>query len=387
MQLGERNMWRILHLIPQLDPGGAENHLLALVRAFPRDRYQIDVAYLKTGRGSLTSAFEATGCRVFCLGTHSWFAPNALRRLCALLRKGRYDLLHTHLPRADIYGAVAARIAEVRRVISTKHSESFSVTSFDGKLIGRLTERGISHSIAISDHLRRFYLRERIVPSSERISTVHYGLNVQGFLGETNPCEANRRVRAELGIGKDALVVGTLTRLVPEKPNSYLLRAFALLKPQVREAHLLIVGDGRQREELEALASQLGIGRSVTFAGFRRDVPNVMASLDIYVQNSIREAFGLVLLEAMAFAKPVVATKVGAIPEIVEHAVTGILVPERNSQALAAAILTLSGFPDGRRTMGEAGFARLIRHFSVWKMTELTVRLYEDCLKAARYAQ
>lgn len=377
-------MPRVLHVITILNPGGAENHLLSLSRGLLARGYQIEVAYLKEGYGGLAPTFESSGIPVHPLHMRAWGDVSAFLRLVHLPRTRQYDIIHTHLPRADLYGAIAARVTGIPTVISTKHSESFSVTSPLGELTGRLAERYISHSIAISDHLRRFYLKERIAVCPEHISTVHYGLSVKDFVDGINLLEARRCVRAGLGIAPEALVVGTVTRLVPEKPNAYLLQAFAMLRPQIRQAHLLIVGHGRQREELEALAAELEIERDVTFAGFRRDVAAVMASLDVFVLNSVREAFGLVLLEAMALAKPVVATRAGAIPEIVEDGKTGILVPVRDTQALAAAILELLRDPHRRHAMGEKGFERVGREFSVEKMVEKTEEIYRRYLCGER---
>jgi glycosyltransferase involved in cell wall biosynthesis len=375
-------MPRVLHLVPQLDPGGVENHLLSLVKALPAHGYQADVAFLRSWMNGMVSAFEASGSRVFDLKMGRRFSFRAIVRLARLLCAGNYELLHTHLPRADWYGVCANMFAR-RLHISTKHSQSYSVTSPFGRLVGKFNERFIVHSVAISEYLRAYYMCQRIVQDPNRITTIHYGINRDEFLSSLglNPAQA---VRSELGIPADALVIGSVGRLVAEKEVLGLLKAFALVTGVIDNVHCLLVGDGPQRAELEAWAAVGGLEHHVTFAGYRRDVARLMAAMDVFTLNSRREAFGMVLLEAMALGLPVVSTTTGSIPEIVVEDVTGHLVTAGDERQLASRLIELLRSPEKRQAMGNAGRQRAETEFSVSRMVEKTIDVYRSVMEQPR---
>ena len=175
---------------------------------------------------------------------------------------------------------------------------------------------------------------------------------------------------------------GTVCRLTAQKGLPYGLRAFAQVAPEFPLAHLVMVGDGPQRAELEALTVELGLMDRVHFMGWQAETAPIFAALDVFLMPSLWEGFGLVLLEAMAQRVPVVGSRVSAIPEVVADGETGWLVPPRDVPALAAALTRLLAAPEQRAQMGAAGYARLITAFSPARMVDQTVALYAQLAQA-----
>jgi len=188
-------------------------------------------------------------------------------------------------------------------------------------------------------------------------------------------------VRVELGMPADVPLVGVVSRLTEQKGHAYLLDAFAEVIQALPSAHLLVVGDGELRPALERQAARLGLQDSVTFTGRRADVPRIMMALDVLAMPSLWEGFGLVLLEAMAAGKPVVASRVSAIPEIVADGETGLLVPPKDPAGLARALLILLRHPAQAREMGRRGRQRLEQQFTATCMVEQTRAVYESLIR------
>jgi glycosyltransferase involved in cell wall biosynthesis len=231
--------------------------------------------------------------------------------------------------------------------------------------------------IAISDHIARFTV-SRGVRYPSRVRRVYHG--IEPPVTQTLEREG-QQIRRDLGIGQDAFVVGNVGRLAPQKGQRHLIAAMPLLLERVPNAHAVIAGAGDLEEYLRDLALELGAAERVHVLGPRRDVPALMHAMDVFAMPSIWEGFGLVLLEAMAAGRPVVASRVATIPEVVLDGETGLLVPAGDPLALADALAQLAGDPEGARTMGEAGRERLRLHFSIEKMVGDTEMLYREVLE------
>ena len=369
---------RVLHLITSLDRGGAENYLYTLVTHIDRAHFQMDVAVLR-GEGELVSLFREAGVKVHLLHARLGTDPTALGRLVSLLRKERYDILHSHLFRADLYGCLAAaRLGPARpRLVSTRHNDDrFFLNPFVGMIHYWVSGR-LDMIIAISDHIARFTIA-RGVRDPRRVRRVYHGLRAQ----DAAEIERDRqRVRAELGIGPTDFLVGNVGRLAPQKGQRHLVRAMPHLLGRVPHAHALIAGGGELESELRALARELGVAERVHVLGPRKDVPAIMQAIDAFAMPSIWEGFGIVLLEAMAAAKPIVASRVATIPEVVADGETGYLVAPGDAAALADALASLAADPTLSAAMGLAGRERLERLFSLDKMVGDTGALYEELLE------
>lgn len=377
MSAGGAGPVRVLHVITSLDRGGAENHLYALLTHADRSRFVMDVAVVR-GEGSLTQQFRDAGITVHHLHAHWRVDLPALGRLGDLLREGRYEIVHSHLFRADLYASLALSQLGSRRprLVSTRHNDD---RFFLHPLIG-IVHYALSGSqdmiIAISDHIARFTIA-RGVQDPARVRRVYHGLHADD--GRTE--ERDRaRIRTELGVPQDAFLVGNVGRLTPQKGQRYLVAALPALLAEVPSVHLAIVGVGELREELEELAHELGVGDRVHVLGSRGDVPSFMRSLDVFAMPSIWEGFGIVLLEAMSAARPIVASRVATIPEVVVDGETGILTPPADPASIAAALTALAQDPALTARYGQAGRQRLRTHFSLDKMVGDTMALYDELL-------
>jgi glycosyltransferase involved in cell wall biosynthesis len=366
---------RVLHLITSLDRGGAENHVLALVQHADRRGFDFEVAVLR-GDGELVPMFRAAGVPVHVLGARSRFDPFALGRLVRLLERGRFNILHSHLFRADIYSGLAvARLNERRPyLVSTRHNDDrFFLNPFVGLVHYVLSGRQ-DMIIAISDHIAHFTIG-RGVQHPSRVRRVYHGLQAPS----TPELEQGaQRIRHELGLADDDFLIGNVGRLAPQKGQRHLIGAMPQLLELVPSAHVVIAGGGGLADYLRELADEMGVAARVHVLGPRQDVPALMHAVNVFAMPSIWEGFGLVLLEAMAAARPIVASRVATIPEVVVDGETGILVPAGDALALAEALTRLAHNPLLAREMGEAGRRRLRDQFSVEKMVGDTERLYRE---------
>ena len=290
---------RVLHVITGLMAGGAEQQLRLLLR---HTRHQADVVTLYN-RGLVADAIEADGTRVVDLGMRSNRDVSALVRLVRLLRAGRYDVVHVHLYRACVYGRIAARMARIPVVVTTEHSIG------DHQIEGRRKTWGVrvlylatdklsNVTIAVSEAVRR-RLVDWGVPAS-KIRVIPNGLDIDALVFDT---AARMRVRSSFGIPDGAYVVGGVGRLETGKRFDALIAALApLLGPSRR---LLLVGDGRERQQLRQLADAAGVADRVIFAGERADIGALLSAMDLFVSPSDDETFGVAILEALAAGLPV----------------------------------------------------------------------------------
>ncbi|HEX2988603.1 MAG TPA: glycosyltransferase family 4 protein [Chloroflexota bacterium] len=376
MSTSDSGSFKILHLVTSLDLGGAQNHLLSLVKGLRARGHTADVAFFKNP--TLLKEFQATGAEVFDLSTRRTFSPLLIPRLTGILRDGRYQILHTHLLKADSYGAVAGMLARTPVVLSSKHNDEIALQNPRVATVHGLLSRLDRKVIVLSDYVGRYVSSVGKVDRT-RIDRVYYG--IQPTTAAT--AEDGARVRAELGIPAEAPLIATVGRLMEQKGLVYLLQAMKILGDRLPEARLLVVGDsqdGRDGYKMELLKQweSMGLQGKVVFTGVRHDIPAVVQAIDLFAMASLWEGFGLVFLEAMAAARPIVATEVSAVPEVVENGVTGLLVPPRDPQALADAMYRLLTERDRATAMGEAGLLKLKQQFSEDKMVQAIEQIYSQ---------
>ena len=368
------NTLRILHVITSLDVGGAQKHLLSLVTGLRRRGHTADVAFFKNP--SMIAPFTKSGARIYDLSAPGTFSPMLVPRLIGILRRGRYDVVHTHLLKADSYGTLAGVLAGTPVRIASKHNDERALLKPPVAVVHGLISRLDHRVVVLSDYVGRYINGVGMVDRG-RITRVYYGLPASSA---ATP-EVGPRLRAELGISPETPLVSTVGRLTEQKGLLYLLEAMAMVRQRRPEARLLVVGDAQDgrdeyKQELLQARSRLELQESVIFTGVREDVPAVMQAIDLFVMASLWEGFGLVFLEAMAAAKPIVATRVSAVPEVVEEGVTGLLVPPRDPKALAEAMLSLLADRELARSMGRAGLLRLQERFTEERMVDEIEELY-----------
>jgi len=296
----------------------------------------------------------------------------ALAQLYAFIKKERFDIVHTHTPVASFLGRIAARLARSPAIVNTVHGfyfhEDMHVVVRKALIaLERFAGRFTDLTFSVSSEDVETAMRERIC-RADRIMVVGNGVDLRKF----DPCsiEAERpRIRDELGIAPGAAVVGAVGRFVREKGFVELIQAMPRVLEAGPQAMLVIVGDALPsdrrsvKERLRELVSSLKLNERVVFTGLRYDVPQLLAAMDVFVLPSYREGMPVVLLEAMAMAKPVVATRVRGCREAVVDGETGILVPPRDVTALADAIVRLLLDNELARRMGAAGRKRVEEHF------------------------
>jgi glycosyltransferase involved in cell wall biosynthesis len=237
-------------------------------------------------------------------------------------------------------------------------------------LVNQFLGRLPASIFAVSADLRRHMIAEGFPPG--RVGVIYNAID-----GGSVPAESDReRMRRELGLRPEALLIGTAARLDPVKDLPTLVEALARLRAKVPAAELVIIGEGPDRGRIEDRIRQHGLEAVVHCLGYRSDVRQLLAGLDIYVNCSVSEGISLTILEAMASALPVVATKVGGNPEVVAEGETGLLVPARSAEPLAAALTTFALAPGQRRSFGAAGRRRMEAVFAVDGMVEKYVRAY-----------
>jgi len=361
---------RLLQLLATGGNGGAQESYTGLMLRLDRSRY--DVRALSLSAGSAVQRLRHLGIRVEVLEEPD--DELAVRELAAWLRREEIDLVHAHMYRAEVVGTRAAVAAGVPVITATVHSSRVR-SAEDVALLASLTpmmDRLIVPSEAIAHKVRG---EGR---SAAPFAVIPNGVDLSRFAGPVPPSS----VRAEFGIPADAPLVGVIARLEPEKGHRFLLEAWPAVAREAPSAWLLIVGEGSEADALRAQATSLHLPR-VAFAGRREDISSLTAELCVAVLPSLREAQGISILEAMARRRPVVASAVGGIPEVITSGVDGVLVPPADPPALAGAITSLLADPRLRDRIGEAGYRTVAERFSIDAQVRRIESVYDEELARA----
>ncbi len=380
---------RVLRVIARLNVGGPALHAVLLTERLDPSRYD---SLLVTGtEGPREGNYLALRGKslerlvvVPALGREirGWQDTIALRELARLIRRVRPLIVHTHTAKAGVLGRLAARIVGVPVVVHTYHGHVFQGYFSPVKTrlflsIERWLARRTDRLLTVSESVRQELLRLGI-GTPERVQVIPLGLDLDGFL----QCATLRgQLRAQLGIG-DAPLVGIIARLVPIKRHEDFLAAARDVALRLPDCRFLVVGDGELRVGLEDRARALGLDGRIYFLGWRGDLPGLYADLDLVALTSANEGLPVSLIEAMAAGLPVVATRVGGVPDLVEDGVTGLLVPPKDPGALAEAMVRLLSDPNRRQAMGDAGRERVDPAYSAERLLRDVGRLYTELLAA-----
>lgn len=369
--------------------GGAQVHVQNLVERLPADRFDVEVISLSDGPA--IRRLRAAGVTAHVVDEID--DGRALAAVLKLLEARPPRILHNHMYRAEVVGTRAAlALAESGRprpyVVGTVHSSRVRSVD-DRELVRRLTP-AMDRLIAVSRSICDKLLAEG--RTSVPVELIYNGVDLERY----EYTEACCTLPEEYGFAEGSPMVGAVARLEPEKGHPTLLEAWPRVLAQVPEARLLIVGEGSQRQTLEAQAEGLGLlgedcegdacvgtrharpGAKVVFTGLRDDVPAVTAALDVAVLPSYREAQGLAILEAMALRRPVVASAVGGVTEMVEHERTGLLVPPHDPAALGDAIARLLTDHPLADSLSRAGHDLVLSRFSLTAMVSAVSAIYEE---------
>jgi glycosyltransferase involved in cell wall biosynthesis len=302
-------------------------------------------------------------------------------RLRRLFRRNPVDVLHFNDTGCEP-GPVAARLAGVPVIVGTLHAlPGADVQDAVRRGLEHVSVRSMDAAIAVSEYTRRAWV-ERVRVRPERLPVIYNGIDLEAF----RPRRGVEEVRREVGLPSGAPVVGVTARLHPMKGHRYLLEAMPRVLAAVPDARLVLAGDGELRPVLERRARALGIAGRVHFLGHRTDVADVTQVYDVAALPSVAlECLPYTLMEAMALRKPAVASRFSGIPEVVEDGVTGTLVPPRDPEALAGAVVDLLKQSQKARAFGEAGRRRVEEEFALKRMLDETFALYEELLERGRH--
>ena len=346
-----RRRTRILFLIDvAVSTGGAERFAVGLATHLPPDRFEPWLCATRATDAEAEQALAAAGVKTLVLGRRTRRDVHRFSRLVTLVREQRFDVLHSHMFGSNMWGVAIGRACRVPVIVAQEHGWAFEGNAprawADGHVIGRLATRFVAVSRADGDRM----VSHEGVPASKVV------VMPNGYVPSPG---TDTDVRGETGIEPTAPLIAVAAVLRPEKRLDVLLEAHAIVCRHRPDARLVLAGDGPCRAELTALAARLGLGDRVTFLGRRTDVDSILRAADICVLSSDREGSPLLMFECMAASRPLVATRVGGIPDVVQDGETGVLVPPSDPPALADALLRLIDDPDQRARMGAAAHSRL----------------------------
>jgi len=372
---------KVLHLISSGGMYGAENVVGALARDLEQMGCWVRVGVFHNEHcpdNNVADELERRGASVVRIPCRGRVDRGAIRQIREIVRAEQVRLVHSHGYKSDIYGYLACRRLGVPIMATchlwTRQTPTIRVYEFLDACLLRRFDAVVAVSDVIAEEARRAG-----IPAA-KITTINNGIDLVPF-GSATPILAE-----EINKGNRPLI-GTVGRLVSQKGMDYFLRAARAVLHEIPEALFAVVGDGPDRAKLQRQAKDLGIEGQVVFTGSRADMPQVYASLDVFVLASLDEGMPMAVLEALASNRAVVATQVGAVPKLIVSGQTGMLVPPANVQGLADAILVLLRNPELRARLGRNGGALVHKQFSSRVMSQEYLRRYEQLLSASRMVQ
>ena len=380
---------RVAHVITRLCQGGAQENTFHTVRLANRERFYVDLISGPTdgSEGTIEPAVTTAGIEIIRVphlvrNANLLWDWRAYRELLRLFRAKKYDIVHTHTSKAGYLGRLAAARASVPIVVHTPHGHVFF--GYFNSLLTQVFTQLERHAARKTDRLIALTPRGIVEHLAQGVGTraqwtaVFSGIDLAPFETATARRE---QTRAALGVAPNELLVGAVGRLEPIKGITYFVAAARMIAASVPIVRFIIAGDGALRSTLEAQAA--GVGLAIQFLGLRRDVPDLMAAMDLCVVPSLNEGMGRVVIEAAAAGTPVVASRVGGVPDVVRDGETGLLVPPGDSKAIAAACSMLLNDSERRRRMALAARA----HAASYSLDHMVARievLYETLIQEKR---
>jgi glycosyltransferase involved in cell wall biosynthesis len=371
---------RVLTLTDKLVGGGGAERLAAHIAVgLDRARFESHLCGTRRTVGPLVDDVKRSGVDYFDLDRTSRYQARAWWPLLVFLRRKRIDVLHAHKFTSNVWGTLFGRLTGVPVVIAHEHT-----WSYEGQRLRRLLDRevigrGADAFVAVSrEDQRKMIEVEGVDPRVTRF--VPNGI-------PPLPAPEDRNIRAELGIPPDAFLAGSVGVLRAQKAFDVLVDAAAIAAVDVPQLRVVVAGTGPERDALERRIEERGMRSVVRLLGHRRDVPTLLSAFDVAVLSSDFEGSPLAVMEYMAAGKPIVATSVGGVPDLITHGEHGLLVPKRDPKALAAAIVRLARSPDLRATLGAAARERQAREFDISVTVRAIEDLYEELFLRTRRAR
>lgn len=367
---------KVLFLLDSLSPvGGAERVAVKIAIGLKRSGNYAPIFCSTREGGGLEEELKANGIGYMLLKRRRFSDVHKFKPLIDLLGEEKIKIIHSHNLGSNLWGSIIGSIARVPVLIAHKHGQDYSTlrSLVLDKIVGNLSQK----IIFVSNDERKAFI-QRIGADPEKCVTVYNGISIDnpGSLPE-------EKTRNDYGIQNERVVIGIIARFAPEKDHeTFLLAAREVLRTNGKFTFLL-VGDGKTKPSMQKLSKDLGIDNNTIFTGFVDDPREVLPIIDIGCLTSRREGMGIVLLEYMAFRKPVVSTNAGGIPEVVQEGVNGFLVDPGDYKSMAGKIIELAQDANLRTGMGQEGFSILNAKFTDKIMVNNIEKLYDQSLEAA----
>lgn len=377
----------ILHLLPYTDTRClSENIFENLITGLDKEIFSQAICYL-SGDNDGQGPLEKQGYEVIRLGIPKKglksFKPSIVFQIARILKKGTIEIIHCQRHKATVYGTLAAWIAGRHvKVVTTIHGLNRTRT-LGRKLLNWFLFKRISRIVGVSFAVRNDILKTNKISSPDKVVTVYDGIDAKQF---TDSNLTQKEARDRLGLpDKEAFIFGTVGRLTKIKGQTILLKAFASVCQKYPTSWLVLAGKGPLEIELRHLAAKLNIDKRVIFLGHRKDIPEVLRAYDVFVLPSFSEGFGMALVEAMASSIPVIASRVGSIPEILNGPEPRMLVAPSSVEELALAMERFCGMDKVKRDeIGKALRDRVLNEFTKEKMTSAMSKEYIAVMNEAR---
>jgi glycosyltransferase involved in cell wall biosynthesis len=385
---------KIANVITRLNIGGASPIVISLAAGFQDRGHEcvLIVGVPQVSEGSMEAEAEKAGIPLVRIPElrrelNIWRDWNTFIKLLRLFKTYRPDIVATHMSKAGALGRLAAWLLRVPVIIHTYHGQGFQVFEQRWKqkaslLLERMFSRMASINITVSEKQQKEFVGFRI-GTPAKLKTIRYGLDLQPYL---NAPQLFLRLREELGLPDTAILIGVVGRLVAIKGQDVFLHAAARIALDYPLANFVLIGDGESRSAFEEIARDLGLGQKAHFLGWRRDIPAILQNLDIVVLPTTLnfEGVPVAVIEALAAGKPIVATDVGGVSEVIHDEKTGLLVPPRNADALAQALSTLIADPAKAEYLGSEGRKLVSTLYQQERMVDETLCCFKQLLAEAR---
>jgi glycosyltransferase involved in cell wall biosynthesis len=367
---------KIVHLVTSLEVGGAQHNMIVGLPRLDPERYEHVICSI-SDRMQMAEQFRSLGFKVVSLGASRKSDLAVVLRLRALLMHHRPDILHTYLIHGNVLGRVVGRLVGVPKILSSELT--IGQTKLWGRIATKLTNPLVD-AVEVNSETGGKAIAKSLGVPTEMIEVVLPGLDIDAF----GSMENRDKIRAELGVDADKHLVLYIGRLRPVKGTEYGIKAFARAVNQNPNMHMALAGEGDQLKYLRQLVYELGIEEKISFLGVRNDLPELLSSADCVLIPSLTEGFPRTAVEAMAAGRAVIATRVGGIPEAITHDETGILVPVKDVDAMATALVRLAGDKSLQAKLGAVARRHVEQNYSVEKYVARLDDIYSRLSEVSR---
>jgi len=391
LQLNSNRKIKIAHLIAGIGSGGAGEDTLLTIEGLNKKKYHIDLIVGKEPREDtlkeiVNKKINLIYVRPFNIRYHFFYDPILLLKLIFLFKKNQYGIVHTHTTKTGIIGRIAARIAGVPVIIHGLHGNALEV--FDSKFINIIKiflEKRISKftdaNISVSEIVSRKYL-EYGIGKKDKYFTVRSGMELNKFFNAREGVDEQKK-RQELGINREDFIIGNVGRLAASKGHQFLFQAIKkiLENRKNQSVKLLVIGEGKYKEKLIKYVKKHNLERNVIFTGYRKDVAELMAIMDLFVFASLREGVPKVLVQATAVGIPIAAFNIDGVSEILKDNYNGFLVEPKNIEQLVEIIIKYMNNKKLIRIHGKNGQNIVRNRWSVKGMVKGTEQIYNHLIE------